>query len=110
MWKWDANGGCVDAGERVYPRLLAAAADKTDRRIIKRLLQRIFGENLHLEIVANWDEAVDAVRSGCHDIYLVDQFLGAGTGSARGQTIMQGASHCDFRYSVSGDGEASKSR
>ncbi len=80
MWKWDANGGCVDAGERVYPRLLAAAADKTDRRIIKRLLQRIFGENLHLEIVANWDEAVDAVRSGCHDIYLVDQFLGAGTG------------------------------
>ncbi len=28
----------------------------------------------------------------------------------RGQTIMQGASHCDFRYSVSGDGEASKSR
>lgn len=28
----------------------------------------------------------------------------------RGQTIMQGASHCDFRYSVSGDGEASKRR
>ncbi len=80
MWNWDADGGNDAAGQRVSPRLLVIDDDEADRLITKRLLGRIFGDDLDLETIADWDQAVAAVEAGGHDIYLVDHFLGAGTG------------------------------
>ncbi len=64
MWNWDADGGNDAAGERVSPRLLVIGDDEADRLITKRLLGRIFGDDLDLEMIADWDQAVAAVEAG----------------------------------------------
>ena len=80
MWNWEAGGGNGATDSRDAPRLLLIDDDETDREIIGRHLRRIFGDDLRFDMVADWDEALEAVRAGAHDIYLVDHFLGGGTG------------------------------
>ncbi|NIA70695.1 EAL domain-containing protein [Pelagibius litoralis] len=62
------------------PRILVIDDDAVDRMHSGRLLAEIFGPELRLEFATNWDEATAAVAANVHDIYIVDHFLGAGTG------------------------------
>jgi len=66
--------------ETAWPRFLVIDDDEVDRLNCQRLLAEIFGPMLHLDFAATWDEAVATVAAAEHDVYLVDQFLGTGTG------------------------------
>jgi len=62
------------------PGILVIDDDEVDQMFINRLLRKIFGEDLKLDFVSNWDRAIAAVESRQHDIYIIDQNLCAGTG------------------------------
>ena len=80
LWNWKAEASQVGRDPPDLPRILVIDDDAIDRLHSGRLLAEIFGPELRLEFATNWDEAVEAVSADVHDIYIVDYFLGSGTG------------------------------
>lgn len=54
--------------------------DEVDQMLIKRLLTKIFGQELIPDFVSNWDQAIETVQCRSHEIYIIDQNLCLGTG------------------------------
>ena len=80
LWAGDVHASPEGTGACVAPKILVIDDDEVDRLHSKRMLTEIFGSKLRLDFATTWDDAVQAVASDCHDIYLVDYLLGPGTG------------------------------
>lgn len=79
-WNWHSAADEVDTIGDEFPSILVIDDDDVDQMLIKRLLHKIFGRELKLDFVSNWDRAISAVQCRQHDIYIIDQNLCAGTG------------------------------
>ncbi|WP_119168988.1 putative bifunctional diguanylate cyclase/phosphodiesterase [Algihabitans albus] len=80
LWAWDVHASPEEQGAFSAPRILVIDDDEVDRLHSRRLLTEIFGSELRLDVATTWNEALQAVAADVHDIYLVDYFLGSGTG------------------------------
>lgn len=79
-WNWHSTDDDADTIDNELPGILVIDDDEVDQMFINRLLHKIFGKDLKLDFVSNWDRAIAAVQSRQHDIYIIDQNLCAGTG------------------------------
>src|SRR4051812_28266082 len=61
-------------------RVLLVEDDEDDYRIVRDVLRDIPGGRYDLEWVTAYDAALEAIRRGTHDVYLIDYRLGAHTG------------------------------
>jgi len=61
-------------------KVLAIDDDEGDFFLIKDYLQDFGSEHYSVENVTNFDDGLKALKEGKHDIYLIDNLLGAGTG------------------------------
>lgn len=80
LWDWPTELAAQDRDIAMCPRILVVDDDAIDRRHTARILTEIFGAELSLEFATSWDEAMAAVVANAHDIYIIDHFLGLGTG------------------------------
>ncbi len=62
------------------PRILVVEDDEVDFRATRRMLAKIFGNDLQLDWASTWDDAVAKITAGVHDVYLIDYHLGGHNG------------------------------
>ncbi len=62
------------------PKILVVEDDVVDRRVVCRLLRKIFGEAMVLEVAENVQQALEAARESVFDIFIVDFNLDTETG------------------------------
>lgn len=62
------------------PSFLVIDDDEVDNRQCQRNLRECFGRDAKVDAASTWEEAVQAVETRSHDVYLVDHFMGARTG------------------------------
>lgn len=79
-WNWHNTADQADSTSDDLPSILVIDDDDVDQMFMNRLLHKIFGKDLKLDFVSNWDRAITAVQCRQHDIYIIDQNLCAGTG------------------------------
>lgn len=61
-------------------RILLVEDDEDDYILSREKAEEAFSGNVDLEWVDNWDDAVERISEGRHDVYLVDYYLGPRTG------------------------------
>ncbi len=80
MWQREVSIERHGNDKGIPPRILVIDDDEVDRLTCKRLLCKIYGDDLQLKFATSWEDAVETVDSDEHDIIIVDQFLGSRTG------------------------------
>lgn len=62
------------------PSFLIVDDDEVDTCHCRRILREGFGPDAKIDAVRTWDDAVQAIESRRHSVYIVDHFLGPRTG------------------------------
>ena len=60
--------------------ILLVEDDEDDYVLARDLLFEIYGESLQLDWTQTWNEGLEEIVQGTHDLYLIDYNLGAGNG------------------------------
>ncbi len=81
-----ASGAAVELGEAPGhavrpPRVLLIDDDEDDYIVTQDLLRDTYGSAFALDWVSSWDAALEVLSSNKHDVYLLDQCLGAREGT-----------------------------
>lgn len=79
----DIDNSIVDKvikGSHECPRILLIEDDREDYYLTRRMLKEVFGPELRLDWIDNWETASSQIQSGQHDVYLIDYQIGAQTG------------------------------
>lgn len=62
------------------PSFLVIDDDEIDNLRCHRILRECFGQDAQIDSALTWEEAVQAVETKSHDVYLVDHYMGKRTG------------------------------